>query len=191
MWNEPKVYAYFSGPPDNWDHDTIFSNIISKLRGADVEGSKWDPQSIMHYPFEPGLITAPKPYDRTGVGENTVLSASDRDWARRFYPAGSSLVPIEALQFERLDAVAGQQRDYVFAPKATREYTIQTVGESDSKVVVFEEREGTPRHFAAEDDSGLDSNATLKVKLVKGRRYIIRVRIHYITSPDGVGLLIH
>ena len=57
--------------------------------------------------------------------------------------------------------------------------------------MVFEEREGTPRHFAAEDDSGLDSNATLKVKLVKGRRYIIRVRIHYITSPDGVGLLIH
>src|SRR5262249_13757272 len=56
VWNEPKVYAYFSGPPDNWDHDTIFSNIIKKLRESDVEGSRWDPQSIMHYPFEPGLI---------------------------------------------------------------------------------------------------------------------------------------
>ena len=191
VWNEAQVYAYFSGPPDNWDHDTIFSNIISKLRGSDVEGSKWDPKSIMHYPFEPGLIVAPKPYDHTGVGENVVLSPSDRDWVRHFYPAEASPVPIQALQFERLDAVAGQQRDYVFAPNATREYTIETVGASDSKVVVFEEREGTPRHFAAEDDSGLESNAMIKAKLIKGRRYVIRVRIHYIMSPDGVGLLIH
>jgi len=191
VWNEPEVYARFSAPPNNWSHDTIFHNIIRKLDPSEIEGSIWDPKSIMHYPFEPGLITSPKPYDKKGIGENVRLSDSDIDWARRFYPAGTSPVPISAMQFERLDAVAGQQRDYVFEPSATRDYTIQTIGESDIKVVVFEERDGMPRHLAAEDDSGLDSNLTIKTKLIKGRRYIIRVRVHYVTSPDGVGLLIH
>jgi len=110
---------------------------------------------------------------------------------RRFYPAGATAVPIAAMQLERLDAVAGQQRDFVFEPDATREYTIQTMGASDCKVVVFEERDGTPRHLIGKDDSGEETNATIKTKMVKGRRYIIRVRIHYISSSQGVALLLH
>ena len=55
---------------------------------------------------------------------------------------------------------------------------------------MFEEREGTTRHVAAMDDSGEDANAILKVKFVKGRRYIIRVRVHYVMSPEGVALLV-
>jgi hypothetical protein len=56
--------------------------------------------------------------------------------------------------------------------------------------VVFEERDGKPRHLASRDDSGEESNATIKVKMVKGRHYVIRVRVHYVMSPDGVGLLV-
>lgn len=145
----------------------------------------------MHYPFEAGLITEPHPYDTSGVGENLGLSPSDKDWVRRFYPMGTSPVPIAAMQLERLDAVAGQQRNFVFEPTATREYTIQTMGASDCKVVVFEERDGTPRHLAGKDDPGEEANAIIKTKMVKGRRYIIRVRIHYVMSPDGVALLLH
>ena len=182
---------YFSGPPNYWNRETINSNILRKLRDSDVEGSKWDPSSIMHYPFEPGLITSPKPYDETGLGENVGFSPGDKEWARRFYPARTSAVPIAPLQLERLDALAGQQRDYLFQPAATREYTIRVVGEADCKVVVFEERNGVPRHFAAADDSGLEANASIAAKFVKGRRYIIRVRVHYITSADGIGLLLH
>jgi hypothetical protein len=65
------------------------------------------------------------------------------------------------------------------------------MGASDCKIVVFEEREGTPRHLASRDDSGEESNAIIKVKMVKDRRYIIRVRVHYVMSPDGVALLLH
>jgi hypothetical protein len=190
VWNEDLVYATFSGDPNFWDRDTIRHNVISKLRRTEVEGSSWDPKSIMHYPFEAGLIVAPHPYDTSGIGENLTLSPSDKDWVRRFYPAGTAPVPIEAMQFERLDAVAGQQRDFVFDPTATREYTIETKGESDCKIVIFEERGGKARHFASRDDSGEEANANLKVKLVKGRRYIIRVRVHYVMSPAGVALLV-
>lgn len=191
VWNENLVYQVFSGDPNYWDRETIRHNIIDKLPRRDTEGSSWDPRSIMHYPFDPGLITAPHPYDTSGIGENLRLSPSDKDWVRRFYPAGASAVPIAAMQLERLDAVAGQQRDFVFDPVATREYTIQTMGASDCKIVVFEEREGTPRHLASRDDSGEESNAIIKVKMVKDRRYIIRVRVHYVMSPDGVALLLH
>jgi hypothetical protein len=191
VWNEAKVYAAFSGAPNNWDRDTINANILRKLRPTEVEGSHWDPRSIMHYPFKPGLITSPKPYDKTGIGENVSFSAGDKEWARRFYPGDAAAVAIAPLQLERLDALAGQQRDYVFEPMATREFTVRTVGDSDSKIVIFEERDGEPRHFAAADDSGLEANAAIVAKFVKGRRYIIRVRVHYIMSPDGVGLLVH
>lgn len=191
VWDEDEVYQQFSGAPNKWKRDKIFYNIIRKLTSSEIEGSNWDPTSIMHYPFGPGLIKTPKPYDRNGVGRNVALSAGDKDWARRFYPDGTTPVPISAMQFERLDAVAGQQRDYVFDPPATREYTIQTIGASDCKIVVFEERDGVSRHLAAEDDSGYETNATIKEKFVKGRRYIIRVRVHYISSPDGVGLIVH
>jgi hypothetical protein len=190
VWNEELVYQVFSGDPNHWDRDTIRHNIINKLPRNDTEGSRWDPKSIMHYPFDPGLITAPRPYDTSGIGENVRLSPSDKDWVRRFYPSGASAVPIAAMQLERLDAVAGQQRDFVFDPSATRDYVVQTMGSSDCKVVVFEERDGKPRHLAARDDSGEEANAILKVKLVKGRRYIIRVRVHYVMSPDGVALLV-
>jgi hypothetical protein len=190
VWNEELVYQVFSGDPNHWDRDTIRHNIINKLPSNDTEGSRWDPKSIMHYPFDPGLIAAPRPYDTSGIGENVRLSPSDKDWVRRFYPSGASAVPIAAMQLERLDAVAGQQRDFVFDPSATRDYVVQTMGSSDCKVVVFEERDGKPRHLAARDDSGEEANAILKVKLVKGRRYIIRVRVHYVMSPDGVALLV-
>jgi hypothetical protein len=190
VWNEALVYEVFAGEPNKWDRETIRHNIINKLSRRDTEGSQWDPASIMHYPFEPGLISAPRPYDARGIGENLKLSSKDKAWVRRFYPSGASAVPIGVMQLEQLDAAAGEQRDYEFVPPATRHYTIQTVGESDSKLIVFEERDGKPRYLAGKDDSGQEGNACLNIKLIQGRRYIIRVRVVYLAAADGVGLLV-
>jgi len=190
VWNEEKVYAYFSGSPNNWPRATIYNNILLKLDPSEVEGSKWDPKSIMEYPFNPGLIIAPKPYDTEGVGENTTLSQSDVDWVKGWYPPTTQPASISVMHLERLDAAAGQQRDYLFAPEATREYKIGTIGESDCRVVIFEIRDNEPRHLVSGDDSGSESNVAIKTKLVKGRKYLVRVRVNFVTSPDGVGLLI-
>jgi hypothetical protein len=189
-WDEDKVYASFSGPPNNWDRPKIFSNILKKLDEAEVEGSEWDPLSIMEYPFKPGLIISPKPYDVKGVGENVKLSDADIAWVRRWYPSNADPIPIGVMQFERLGIAAGQQRDYSFQPGATRDYKVSTIGESDCRVVIFETREGEPRHLLTEDDSGMEANVNIKAKLVKGRTYVIRVRVNYVASPDGVGLLV-
>jgi hypothetical protein len=138
----------------------------------------------MHYPFEPGLITAPQPYDARGIGENVSLSPSDKDWVRRFYPSGATAVPIAAMQLERLDAVAGQQRDFVFDPSATRDYTVGTARSWCSRSgwkAPASRSQGRLGRGGERDHEG---------QMIKGRRYVIRVRVHYVMSPDGIGLLV-
>ncbi len=191
VWNEDKVYEYFSGPPNNWSPAKIRHNILDKLSPSESEGSKWDPLSIMEYPFQPGLIRLPKPYDTNGIPENTVISSGDAAWVRTWYPPLTAAQPIAAMQLQALNAAAGQQRDFSFQPDATREYVVGIVGRADCRVVVFEMRDGTPRHLASGDDSGSDENIRLKVKLVKGRDYIIRTRVNFTADPAGAGLLIY
>jgi hypothetical protein len=190
VWNEAKVYERFSAPPNNWDRDKIYNNIIKKLDPSEVQGSEWDPASIMEYPFPAGLIATPKPYDTTGIGQNVDLSTNDKDWVKRWYPAVVAPAPISVMQFERLESAPGSQTDFAFAPDATRKYRIQTVGDGDCLLVVFEVRDGEPRHFVAQDDSGIDENLSIRVKMVKGRNYILRVRVNFTNSLQGVGLLI-
>ena len=190
VWNEKLVYEYFSGRPNNWDEATIKSNIIQKLDPSEVEGSTWDSTSIMEYPFEPGLIQAPKPFDTQGIGENTKISSSDAAWVKRWYPPLAESSPIGVMELERLNASSGQQRDFSFQPDSTRDYTIQVIGAADCKIVLFEVRDEEPRHFLSADDSGSEANVKIKSKFIKGRTYIIRVRVNYTSTPDAVGLLI-
>ena len=54
-------------PPNSWSRATTFHNILEKLSTQEVEGSSWDPDSIMEYEFEPGLIDEPDKYDSQGL----------------------------------------------------------------------------------------------------------------------------
>ena len=65
-WHEQAVYDSLAKPPNNWDHDTTFHNILENLSPQMVQGSSWDPDSIMEYEFEPGLIAEPEQYDVNG-----------------------------------------------------------------------------------------------------------------------------
>lgn len=190
VWDEAKVNEHFARPPNGWDATKVFNNILKKLSLTDTEGSEWDPASIMEYPFPPGLIKTPKPYDTRGIPENTQLSPADREWAKRWYPGAAGPTPIAVLQFKRIEAIAGAQSDFTFKPGATRKYRVQTLGEADCRLVIFEMRGGEPRHHVAEDDSGFDHNLNIRCKLIKGRTYLIRVRVNFVTSTDGLGLFI-
>jgi Astacin (Peptidase family M12A) len=56
VWDEEKVYTSLGGPPNNWPRETTQWNILRKIEPDTVQGSNWDPDSIMHYPFPAGLI---------------------------------------------------------------------------------------------------------------------------------------
>ncbi len=180
VWDEEKVYAALAAPPNNWDRQTTFYNIIRKLDVSEVEGSPWDPNSVMHYPFEPGLIKDPSPYDLNGINPVGGLSKCDKEYALKFYPP---LPPqeVELRPFVSVPLTLGedQQQNFKIIPDATRNYTIATFGSSDSVIGLFEVIDGEPRYANADDDSGEERNATLNVKLFSGRQYILRVRNYH------------
>ena len=50
-WNVDKVYNFYSGPPNNWPKSRIRTNIINKYSTNHINGSEYDPDSIMLYYF--------------------------------------------------------------------------------------------------------------------------------------------
>jgi len=180
VWDEEAVYTALGGPPNNWPRSTTFHNIIRKIQADTVRGSNWDPHSIMHYPFEAGLIQAPDEY-RAGLDPEPGLSPRDKEWVKSFYPA---LTPNDYRELKSLESVPlsiapGGQSNFVIRPTATRRYDIRTFGASDTVIVLFEDDHGDLRYLAGDDDSGEAFNARLQVKLLKGRKYVLRVRLYY------------
>lgn len=180
VWNEDAVYAALAKPPNRWDRATTFHNIIRKIEPDTVQGSNWDPNSIMHYPFEAGLIAAPEEY-RGGLDPEGGLSERDKTWVRTLYPplTQDDFGELRVMESVTLQIGAGGQSNFVIRPAATRPYEIRTFGASDTVIVLFEDENGELRYLAGDDDSGDDRNARLQIKLLKGRKYLLRVRLYY------------
>ena len=179
-WDEPAVYDYFGGPPNNWDDEPIRWNILRKIPPGEASGSAWDPDSIMHYAFPAGVIERPEEY-RDGLTPDPGLSEQDIDWAKRFYPALERQQETELKPYEsqRLTLQPGEQVNFRIRPPFTRRYRIQTFGASDTVIVLFEASNGETRFVAGDDDSGADRNASLEERLYRDRDYILRVRLYY------------
>ncbi len=179
-WHEQAVYDALAQPPNGWDHDTTFHNILEKLTSQQVQGSTWDPDSIMEYEFEPGLIDEPDEYDVNGLFPPGTLSNADKEWSLKWYPPlQSALTTLQPFQTVAVDLTAGQQVDFAIKPTESRRYRIETKGASDTLLVLFEDINGEPRFLAGDDDSGEDRNATISYKLFMGRSYIVRLRLYY------------
>ncbi|MBV8520466.1 MAG: Tolloid-like protein 1 [Acidobacteria bacterium] len=80
-WNLPRVYAAFSGPPNNWDKQTIDFNIIQKYSINQLNATEFDAKSIMLYHFDASLIIGGK-----ATPNNTDLSAGDKKFIAQMYP---------------------------------------------------------------------------------------------------------
>lgn len=180
IWDEEKVYAALARPPNNWSREVTFHNIIRKLAENSVFGSKWDPDSIMHYPFEAGLIKKPTKYVTQPLIPAGGLSKADKAWITQFYPPiGTVDRELPLLQSVKLKLKSGQQADFLLKPSASREYEIRTFGKSDVVIVLFEFRAGEEVQIGADDDSGDQRNALLKLRLNAGTTYVLRVRMYY------------
>ncbi|WP_338761531.1 M12 family metallopeptidase [Massilia sp. METH4] len=180
VWDEEAVYAALAKPPNEWNRDKTFWNIIRKLDPTEVKGSAWDPDSIMHYPFEPGLIKEPVRFFEEGLRPHGGLSARDISWVLALYPPeGDEMVLLKPAQSIPLELTPGEQRNFRVAPQETRKYDFRTFGASDSVMVLFENVDGDYRYVTADDDSGEDTNAAFQVKLMKGREYVLRVRLYH------------
>jgi len=184
-WNRREVILSLSGPPNNWSLAQIESNIFRKLP-ANAEGSDWDHNSIMHYPFGPGMIEKPSGFSG-GLDPEPGLSTNDVIWARRMYP---SLIPDDDdLQLDESRVVTlepGGQSSCSFVPPVNGQYSIATLGENDTVLVLFD---ADGEFVAGDDDSGQDTNALIKVSLTKGKRYTIRLRMFWSDAGGQVTIL--
>lgn len=189
-WDDEAVYADLAGPPNFWSRDTTFFNILRKLDPSEVNGSVWDPQSIMEYRFPGGLILEPEQF-RAGLNPPGTLSPADKEFALRWYPPADPPRPaaLEPFRSAPLRLAPGEQADFVIDPPETREYTVGTFGANDCVLVLFEERDGEPRYVAGRDDGGEPHNATMRARLVKGRRYYVRVRLYSAWGPGETAVM--
>jgi len=184
-WNRKAVIRALSVPPNSWSLAQIESNVFWKLP-ANAEGSDWDHNSIMHYPFGPGMIEKPTGFSG-GLDPKPGLSMNDVIWARRMYP---SLIPDDddlLLDEPRIATLepAGQT-SCSFVPPLNTLYTIATSGTNDTVLVLFDE---DGEFVAGDDDSGQDKNARINVSLTKGKRYTIRVRMFWTDAGGQVTIL--
>jgi len=80
-WNQTQVIKDLSGPPNNWDLQTIRTNVFTGMTDAEAEATAFDPASIMEYSI-PGKWTC----DGLGIVGGKELSALDRSFMGSKYP---------------------------------------------------------------------------------------------------------
>jgi hypothetical protein len=191
VWDEEAVYAALAEPPNNWDRETTHWNIIRKLRQSDVDGSAWDRDSIMHYPFEEGLILEPSEFRTQDLVPAPGLSPMDIEWARHFYPSltENDYRELKPFRFVRASLDPGEQVNFYVRPTATRWYNFQTFGNSDTVMVLFEMIDGEPRYRSSDDDSGVNLNAQFEERLYAGRTYVLRIRLYWQHRKGDFGVM--
>jgi len=189
-WNEDAVYTSLGGPPNNWSRSATYQNILQKLTPQQVQGSTWDPDSIMEYEFEAGLIEKPVQY-QGGLTPPGTLSASDKSWVLQWYPAmPKKLSTLQPLKPASADLTSGQQMDYAIKPTESRPYTIESKGATDSVLTLFEDIDGVPKFLAGDDDSGTERKAAITQKLFAGRNYVARLRVVYPGQSGTTSLML-
>ena len=190
LWNEPAVRAAFRKGPNFWNDDQINHNILDKIPANSVKGTNWDPDSVMEYQFEAGLIQLPKPYDK-GLKPKGSLSPLDKAWVRESYPVPAAQVSsLNVALSQKLDIGIGETRLFEFKPQRTRTYKIGTFGDSDTVLVLFEVTPAGNVQIAGDDDTGENRNALISMRLRLERTYQVGVRLYHADSASETSLMV-
>lgn len=193
VWNEEAVYEDLGGYPNYWSKATTYGNIIEKLSTKEVTGTTWDPDSIMHYPFKKGLMKKPEMYAGKDLNPAGGFSKLDVQYAVSLYPQKNPVkdILVSEMNSYPIDAANSEQQNFIFRPVTTKKYTVQTVGELDTVLVVSEQLSGKETAFVASDDNGgTNKNALVSVKLFKGKTYLIKVKVYFKKSGAKTALMI-
>lgn len=181
VWDEEAVYSYFGGSPNYWDRGKAHHNVIRKISPAAVQGSLWDKDSIMHYQFPSGLIVTPEQYQNQPLVPASGLSNIDISEVRKFYPEATEprMPELRPYLSHLVQIEPGEQLDFVIKPGVSRKYAIQTFGNMDTVIVLFEDVNGEPVYLSGDDDSGTGFNARIETRLLNSRTYYLRLRLYY------------
>jgi len=187
QWNEAVVIREAAKSPNFWDEATTRHNILRKYSANQINGTAFDPDSIMLYFF-------PASWTLNGIGTkaNEVLSAMDKAFVAgaKMYPKTggtiSSAVELQVNAKKRAQASIGKVGEedlYRFTAATDARYVIDTLGPTDVVMKLFGPNSQTAL-IAEDDDSGLDTNARIASDLIAGE-YFVQIR-HY-SRQSGTG----
>ncbi|HEX9296482.1 MAG TPA: M12 family metallopeptidase [Polyangiaceae bacterium] len=186
-WNEQVVIREAAKSPNFWDEATTRHNILEKYQSDQINGTAFDPYSIMLYFFPPEWTT-----NGIGTEQNDVLSTVDKQFVAgaKMYPKNApTIVDPVVLRVNAHKRTAasigafGEEDLYTFTVARPGRHVIDTKGPTDMVMKLFGPDSPTAL-IAEDDDSGLDFNARIATLLVGGR-YFVQVR-HY-NRATGVG----
>ena len=187
QWNEEVVIRELAGSPNFWDEATTRHNVLRKYQADQVNGTAFDPDSIMLYFF-------PASWTLNGIGTkaNEVLSRLDKEFiaSAKMYPKTGGVVS-DAVELKvnaaRRTAAAigkiGEEDLFTFTAATDGTYVVDTRGPTDVVMKLFGPNSETAL-IAEDDDSGVDTNARISSELVDGN-YWVQVR-HY-NRKTGMG----
>ena len=186
QWNEKVVIREMAKSPNLWDAQTTRHNIMRKYGVDQVNGTRFDPDSIMLY-FFPASWTL----NNIGTKENEKLSATDKAFiaGSKMYPgtrAGiADAVALGVNASRRTEGSigkAGEEDLYRFTAPSDGRYVIDTAGPTDMFMKLF--GPDSPTALIAQDnDSGIAANARIAADLVAGD-YYVQVR-HFKPAEKG------
>ncbi|MFF5518732.1 hypothetical protein [Streptomyces coeruleorubidus] len=81
---------------------------------------------------------------------------------------------LKPFQSSVLSLASGEQADYEIIPEKSQKYQFGTFGNADVKMVLFEQADDEDLRYV----TGEDRNGRFEVKLFKGGRYVLRVRMY-------------
>lgn len=187
QWNEEVVIRELSQSPNFWDEATARHNVLRKYTVDQINGTAFDPDSIMLYFF-------PASWTLNGIATkaNEVLSAMDRAFVAgsKMYPktapTPASAAPLTVNAAKRTPAAIGKigEEDlFTFTADKVGTYVVDTQGPTDTVMKLFGPNRETAL-VAEDDDSGLETNARIARSLIPGK-YFVQIR-HY-NRKTGMG----
>jgi len=106
-WNLKKLYSW-AMTTQGWDLYTTCQNITKRYAIEQVNGSNYDPDSIMLYSY-PAWLTN----NKVGTYRNIVLSETDKTWLSAIYPkSGPRKTPQELNTMRQMDKAASQESSW-------------------------------------------------------------------------------
>jgi Astacin (Peptidase family M12A) len=187
QWNEAEVLRDLAGSPNFWDAETTRHNVLFRYSAEQINGTSFDPDSIMLYAF-------PAEWTTNGIATkaNDELSKVDKSFiaGAKMYPKKAPTVvdaTLLAVGARARTAAAigkfGEEDLFRFTADREGRYIIDTRGPSDVVMKLFGPNSPTAL-IAEDDDSGYATNARIATALLPGD-YWVQVR-HY-NRETGVG----
>jgi hypothetical protein len=175
-WNREQVIRDLSGPPNHWDRQTIEHNIFHAYSMDQINGTVFDPKSVMLYSIPARWTT-----DGFSSKNNGDYSEEDRAFLGKMYPfkdgpaIDATIIDVSDLHPVQDKIGQPQERDlFAFDAKKKGHYRLEALGPTAVVLRLFGDG-GVTDLIAETNNAGIVNqgiSARMDLELAAGRYYV-------------------